>query len=341
MSAVRAARPSTDGRAGPGGGRRQRGGGRDGQPVVPDAEFRSYYGRQILQTPSWKAGNIAGYFFLGGLAAGSSLLAAGGDLTHRPGLRRAGRLAAIGAVSGSLVGLINDLGRPERFLNMLRVARPTSPMSVGSWLLAAYGPLAGAAAASEVLDWVAPASRLATKLGPPGRVAGLGAAALAPAVASYTAVLLADTAVPAWHDAHRELPLFFAGSAAAAAGGLALAAVPMAEAEPARRLAVLGVVAEAVAGQRMEQRLGTASEALRTGRAGRLMRLAKVLSAAGALVAALFGRRSRPAAVSGGLAMVAGSACTRFAVFYAGVAASEDPKYTVVPQRERADGKRQ
>lgn len=305
--------------------------------MVPPAEFKSYYGRQILQSPTWKARNIAGYFFLGGLAGGSSLLAAGADVTERPSLRCAGRLVAAGAVAGSLVALVDDLGRPERFLNMLRVFRVTSPMSVGSWVLATYGPLASLAAASEVLGRAAPSGRLAGKLAPFGRAAGLGAGALAPLLSSYSAAILADTAVPTWHDAHRELPFVFVGSAASAAGGLALAAVPPAEAGPARRLAVIGTVAELVAEWRMERRLGFVGEPLRKGRGGRIMWLAKILGATGAVVGGLLGRRSRLATAAGGLAMVAGSVCSRFGVFYAGVAASEDPKYTVVPQRGRVD----
>src|SRR6185437_12504164 len=120
-------------------------------------------------------------------------------------------------------------GRPSRFLNMLRVAKPTSPMSMGTWLLSAYGPAAGLAGAAElaaILPLPGPARRLLHRL---GRPAGLGAAGLAPAIASYTAVLLADTATPAWSEARRELPFVFVGSAAAAAGGLGLLGSPTAE----------------------------------------------------------------------------------------------------------------
>jgi len=117
--------------------------------MVPKADFQSYYGRPVLKTPVWTH-DIAGYLFTGGLAAGSSLLAAGADLTGRPALRRAGRATSLAAVVASTAFLVKDLGRPERFLNMLRVAKPTSPMSVGSWILATYGGAAGVAAASEV-----------------------------------------------------------------------------------------------------------------------------------------------------------------------------------------------
>jgi formate-dependent nitrite reductase membrane component NrfD len=294
--------------------------------MVPDADFRSYYGRPVLKRPVWKW-DIPAYFVTGGVMAGSSLLAAGADLTGNGSLRRAARLAAATNLGISTYLLIHDLGRPDRFLNMLRIVKPTSPMSVGTWVLAAYGPPVGLAAASEV----------AARLPGLGRAAGLAAAALAPGVAVYTAVLTADTAVPSWHDAYRELPFVFGGSAAAAAGGLAMALVPPVDAGPARRLAVLGAAVDLAAAQRMEATMGLAAEPYHHGTAGRLDRWARGLTAAGALAAAVLGRRSRMAAMASGAALVAGSACTRFAVFHAGLQSAADPKYTVVPQRARVD----
>ncbi|CAN5661425.1 polysulfide reductase NrfD [soil metagenome] len=296
--------------------------------MVPDAVFESYYGKPILKKPTWSELDIAGYLFLGGLAGGSSVLAAGAELTGRPQLARNAKLAALAAISGSLVALIHDLGRPARFVNMLRVFKPSSPMSMGTWILTAYGPQAGIAAVTSV-----------TGLFPrTGRVATLGAALLGPAVASYTAALIADTAVPAWHDAHRELPFVFVGSAASAAGGFAVLTTRAAEAGPARRVLVVGTVAELAASEVMRRRMGLSAEALHSGRAGRLMTTAKTLSVTGAVVGGLFGRRSRIAAMVGGAAALAGSACTRFGIFAAGVASAEDPKYTTIPQRERATG---
>jgi formate-dependent nitrite reductase membrane component NrfD len=246
-------------------------------------------------------------------------------------MARAMKISSMAAISASAAALVHDLGRPERFANMLRVLRPTSPMSVGSWLLSAYAPAAGAAA---VLDATGKLPRV-------GRAATAAAALLGPAVAAYTAVLAADTAVPAWHEAHRELPFVFTGSAAAAASGMALATSPTAENGPAVAGAVLGTVLESAAVRRMEQRLGMVAEPYREGTGGRLMRAAKGLGVAGAVGAALFGHRSRAAAVVSGAALLAGSACTRFGVFHAGVASAKDPKYTVVPQRERLRAREQ
>jgi formate-dependent nitrite reductase membrane component NrfD len=304
---------------------RDKGRRRGERSMVPRAEFTSYYGRPVLHEPTWAAADIAGYLFLGGLAGASSVLATGAQLTRRPGLARTAKVGAAGAIGLSLAALVHDLGRPARFLNMLRVFKPTSPMSVGSWLLAGYAPLAGAAAASAVTGRLPRIGALATS----------GSALLGPAVAAYTGVLISDTAVPAWHDGYREMPFVFTGSAAAAAGGLGMLAAPVAEAGPARRTAALGAAVELTAATVMRRRMGMVEQAYQQGRAGRLMRVAEVLTAAGAAGGLLLGRRSRLAAALSGAALLAGSACTRLGVFEAGRASARDPRYTVVPQRER------
>jgi formate-dependent nitrite reductase membrane component NrfD len=304
--------------------------------MVPDATFTSYYGRQIVKPSPWEA-DIPAYLFFGGLAAGSSLIGAGGDLTGRPALRRAGRLGALGAITVSMGALVHDLGRPERFLNMLRTAKLTSPMSVGTWILSGYGPFAGAAAAAELLGML-PASRSGplSTLVSLGRPLGVVAALTAPPVAAYTAVLLADTATPSWHEAHRELPFVFVGSAAAASAGLQLIAAPMDQTGPARRMALGGALLELAAGQRMERSMGITAEPLHQGTPGLLMKLSKALTIVGAAGSLLAGR-NRAMAVISGAALMAGSVCTRFGIFEAGQQSARDPKYTVVPQRERLD----
>ncbi len=272
---------------------------------------------------------------MGGVAAGSSLLAAGAELTGRASLRRTGRVGAVVAVTGSLVALVHDLGRPGRFLNMLRVAKRTSPMSVGTWILSLYGPFAGLAAATEFRHLIPSRfTRITALLDLVDRPIGLIAAVTAPPVASYTAVLLAGTATPTWHESRRQLPFVFVGSAAAAAGGLGMIGATVADAGPARRLAAGGVALELAAAHRMESRIGIVAEPLHTGKAGRLMKAAKLLTTLGG-VGALLSGRSRTLSVLSGAALMAGSACTRFGIFEAGQESARDPKYTVVPQRER------
>ena len=300
--------------------------------MVPPAEFTSYYGKPILNPPVWHAPDIPGYLFLGGLAGASSLLAAGADLTGRPALSRAAKAGAAAAGGVSMIALVHDLGRPARFLNMLRVFKVTSPMSLGSWLLSAYVPAAGVAAATALTGRV---PRI-------GAAATAGAALLGPAVASYTAALITDTAVPAWHDGYPEMPFVFTGSAAMAAGGLGLLAGPAEESGPARNLALLGQVVEMAAFERMTRRIGMVAEPYRTGRAGTYVRIGQVLGGLGATGAALSGtpavpsgRPRRVLTALSGAALLGASLATRWGVFHAGLASAKDPKYTVVPQRRR------
>jgi formate-dependent nitrite reductase membrane component NrfD len=314
-------------RNGDGSARRRRRGGRGERAMVPPAEFSSYYGKPIVKEPTWAALDIAGYLFLGGLAGASSTLAAGAELTGRPGLARPLKLGAAGAISLSLLALVHDLGRPERFLNMLRVFKPTSPMSVGVWILSAYAPAAVAAAAGELIEGLRPLGRAGT----------VGAAVLGPAVASYTGVLIADTATPAWHEGHREMPFVFVGSGASAAAGLGLLFAPLAENAPAVRLAVIGASAEMTAVKILERRIGIVAENYHQGRAGKLMRTAEALTVAGVVGAVRYGRRSRALAALSGGALLAASACARFGIFEAGRQSARDPRYTVVLQRERAE----
>jgi formate-dependent nitrite reductase membrane component NrfD len=305
---------------------------------MTDPEFRSYYGRAVLKTPVWEW-KIAAYLFAGGLSAGSAMLGAGADLTGRPALRRVSRLGALVSIGASAYFLVADLGRPERFHHMLRVAKPTSPMSIGTWILTAYGPSAGLSGVAELMPPVLRRTRLGKLLSWSARPAGLSAAAVAPGVASYTAVLLSQTAVPAWHEAHPYLPFVFTGSAAASGGGLGMLLAPVGEAGPARRLAVVGAGLEVVASRLLEQRLGLAAEAYTTGKAHRLRKWAEYLTVGGALGTVASGR-SRLAAALSGLALLAGSLLQRFGVFEAGVESTRDPKYVVVPQRERLNAAR-
>ncbi len=296
--------------------------------MVPEAEFQSYYGRPVIKAPIWHEPHMPTYLYLGGLSGASSVMAVMARLTGHDRLGRSARVAAaLGAATG--VGLLAaELGRPERFLNMLRVFKPTSPMSVGSWILAAQGGLSAVAAASAVTG-ILPAA---------GDAAVLGSGLTGPLTATYTAVLVADTAVPAWHEAYRELPFLFAGSALASAGAAGMLATPRPEAGPARAMAVLGATMETVAGMVMEHRLGLLGEPYRQGRAGRLTRAARVLTAGGGLLATIAGR-SRTLTALSGLTLTAGALCTRFGVLEAGRVSAADPKYTVAPQRQRVDAR--
>jgi hypothetical protein len=292
---------------------------------VAGQEFGSYYGRPIIKAPIWEPA-IPWYFFLGGLAGASAALGFGARVTGNERVARNATFAGAAAVGVSPVLLTGDLGRPARFYNMFRVVKVTSPMSVGTWILGASGTALGIAGGCEALG-ILPRVKLAAQT-----AAGL----LGLPLTTYTAALVANTAVPVWHEARRELPFVFAGSAAASAGAAAAIATPPEQAGAARRLAVAGALLELAATTAMEMRLGQLlGEPYRQGAAGRFTRLAKGCSASGAALVALAGRRRAGAAVGGGL-LLAGSLFERLAVYRAGIQSAADPKYTVVPQRERA-----
>ena len=235
--------------------------------VVPEAEFRSYYGRPIIKEPVW-TWEVPWYFFAGGLAGASASLGLAARLAGNDRLARSAFTVSGAGVTAGVPLLVSDLGRPERFPYMLRMLKVTSPLSVGSWILAAMGP---AAAGAAVADRLGIFPRL-------GRAAEAVAGLLGPALATYTGTLVADTAVPVWHEAGRELPFVFAGSAAASAGAAALLTTPPADAGPARRLVVTGALLELGAAQAMERRLGDLGEPYHQGPAGRLRQLSVWLS---------------------------------------------------------------
>jgi formate-dependent nitrite reductase membrane component NrfD len=288
--------------------------------------MRSYYGRPIVKEPVW-TWEIPTYFFTGGLAGASAVLSSAARLAGNETLARRALYVGAAADVVSPALLISDLGRPERFHHMLRVVKVTSPMNLGSWVLLVSGGATSTATVLQLLDrWK------------PLRVAASIVAALAgPPLATYTGVLIADTAVPVWHDGRRELPWIFGASAAASAGAAAALVVSPRDAGPARRLAVAGVLAEGALMQAMELRLGTVGEVYRQGAAGKLSWAAKGLSVAGAALLARRGRRSRTAAVAGGALVCAGELCLRWSVFKAGFQSVRDPKYVVESQRRRIE----
>jgi hypothetical protein len=284
----------------------------------------SYYGRPVIKEPVWTP-EIPAYFFTGGLGGASAGLAYLAERRGNEVLARRAWGIALGGIAVSPALLISDLGVPSRFLNMLRMFKVTSPMSVGSWLLSASGTVTGLAAANSLT----------------GLFPGLGAAAKPAAalfglpLSTYTGALIANTSVPIWHEARLSLPALFAGGAAASAGAAATVITPPDHAAPARRLALMGAAAELVTTNVMEHKLGKLAEPYHEGPSAALARTAKVLTALGGMAIGGWGHRRRSAAVVGGAAILAGAAAERFAVFRAGFASAKDPKFTVAPQRER------
>jgi formate-dependent nitrite reductase membrane component NrfD len=300
----------------------------DGKPSITavGSEMHSYYGRPIVKQPTW-TWEIPTYFFTGGLARASAVLSSAAKITGNEKLSRTALYIGAAADMISPLLLISDLGRPERFHHMLRVVKPTSPMNLGSWVLLVSGGASTTAALLQLLD----------KWKPVRLAASIVAALAGPPLATYTGVLIADTAVPVWHDGRHELPWIFGASAAASAGAAASIFVPPRDAGPARRVAVAGVLAEGALMQAMELRLGKVGEVYHQGTSGKLSWAAKGLAVAGATLLAKRGRESRASAVLGGALVCAGEMCLRWSVFKAGFQSARDPKYVVESQRQRIE----
>ena len=266
----------------------------------------TYYGHPVLKEPVWQP-EVPWYFFAGGLGGASAALAYAARLGGNDELARRAWIAAFAGVGASPALLIADLGRPERFLNMLRVFKITSPLNVGSWLLSASGVAIGLAGARDVLGWFPRA----------GRVAGPVAALLGLPLSTYTAALISNSATPTWSEARRELPFVFAGGSAASAGAAATLLRPPRHAGPARRLTVSGVLVEGAAAELMQRRLGDLGRPYREGPAARYRRAAQLLTTAGAALIGTAGRRRAPR-LAGGAMVLAGAVCERWMVFKAG-----------------------
>jgi hypothetical protein len=294
----------------------------------------TYYERPVLKEPVW-IWAVPAYFYAGGVAGAAAVLGAAAQAGGRGELRdlvvRCRWLAAAGGAVGTGL-LIHDLGRPERFLNMLRVFRPTSPMSVGSWILAAAVPLT---AGSAIL------ARRRGFLGRVGDLLGALAGLVGMPLTGYTAVLLSNTAVPLWQETRRSLPAAFTASGMTAAASLLdLMDLDERSGRIVKRFGVVGKVAEIAAMRAVEQeaeRLERVGRPLRDGLGGALWRASKALTGASLALSLLPGRR-RAIRRGAGLLGTAGAIALRFAVFHAGKSSARDPRATFEHQRSGHGG---
>ncbi|MBV9302809.1 MAG: polysulfide reductase NrfD [Acidobacteriaceae bacterium] len=299
-------------------------------PNVPgrqSSESPSYYGIPVLKQPVW-VWWIAVYFYVGGLAGMSALLGAAvqmfGGRDMRSLVTKTRWIATIGA-GLSTVLLIADLGRPERFLNMLRVFKLTSPMSMGSWVLSTFSAAASGAA---VLSY---GPRIFRPLaGAFGILAGL----LGLPLASYTGVLLVQTAVPLWKNRWWSVLALCSGTSAACSF---LELLPL-NAKEARAIQVFGLIGECgeiLAAKQIEKeasQIEHVAKPLHDGLTGFLWQSAKALTVASAVVSIAPGH-SRKKRIAAGLLGTAAGICMRFAYFLAGKRSARDPHATFQQQR--------
>jgi len=289
----------------------------------------TYYGRPMLKAPVW-ASYIPTYYFLGGAAGASLALGAAVQLDRSEatsGLVRKAHWVGIVASSIGAGFLILDLGRPLRFLNMMRVFRPTSPMNMGAWILAGTPPAAIAAglfARSSMFRML-------------GEICGYVSGFLGLALCTYTGVLVGNTAVPVWQEGRRVLPILFGASAASTAGGMLgmFNDLNARERRIVRAFTAVGAAAEVACSKWMEHetsRVEPVGLPLRRGLSGALWNGAGLLSLA-ALAVTITPGRSRTKRIIGGSLAALGSFALRFAVHYAGEASARDPKASFHLQR--------
>lgn len=332
---------------GKGPGKKPGAGAQDGsreQRMAEDFEFSNYYGKPVVKAPPWEW-PIGVYFWMGGIAGGSALLGAGAQATGNKKLVRTTRLTAFTSAALGSAFLVLDLGRPERFYNMFRVFKLTSPMSMGSWLLGAFAGASAIPAASEAAQLtknVVPLPNvvhrvLHTAAGP----AGIVSAVLGGPLAGYTAVLIADTSNPTWNGAKKHLPYVFVSSASMAAAGTAMITTPVDAAAPARTLALAGVVGDLAATHIMEDNMEPEHvKHLKEGKAGKLMKASEYLAIAGGVGTAVATvTKSRFVSVLSGAALAGASLCTRLGVLEGGLESAKDPEATIGPQKRRAEAR--
>ena len=281
-----------------------------------------YFGLPMLKKPVW-TWEIPVYFFIGGMSGMSAVIALASFFSGDLRLCRAAMwLAAAGAMVSPIL-LTLDLGRPRLFLNMLRIFKPQSPMSVGAWVLTFFGALAVPGALLTEWHWH---QLMQGGEGLPGilllAVAGL-TAFFGAVLATYTGVLLAVTAIPAWNSHRILLPVHFGsaalGSAAAALqlGGFSLASL--------RAISLGMAVVETVLAALLFLRRNPRTDGpLHLGRSGALLLAAEILTGPIALVLFL----SLPPAF-GSLAFMAGSLISRLGWVAVGRASAADVRATV------------
>lgn len=301
----------------------------EGAPFRTASPETGYYGLPALKVPQWTF-EVPIYFFVGGAAGAASVIAKAAEIAgaDQKLINDARWIAAIGGVISPAL-LISDLGMPSRFLNMLRVFKIQSPMSVGSWTLVIFSSSSAMAAFAGALQ---------NRLEKPGILHAVtnamsGFAALSGlGLTTYTGVLIGATANPVWSEHVQTLPIHFAASGM----GTAVSLLELrGHDHAALNLIGMGAAAlETAFGVRIELQNTRVSRPLKTGTSGKLMRAAGLLSGPVPLALRLLAGWSRSSRAkrmrrAAALATIAGSFLTRQAWISAGKASAADPSATL------------
>jgi len=285
----------------------------------------------VMKPPVW-TWEVPAYFWTGGIASGSAFVALACDLAGDHRSARIARLVSLGALAPSPPLLILDLGRPMRFLNMLRVFKPRSPMSTGAWALSAFGGLITGAVGADLLGRRREAQAL-----------GAATAVVGGYLGSYTGVLLASTAVPVWARSRLFLgPIFVATATAtgAAACRLVLVATGLPPGHSTRealgRVETGAMAAELILSQVNDARLGELAGTLEHGRPGRFFAAAKWLVRGGLSLRMVRGPAGPWTHHVASAAYLAAGLCFRYAWVGAGRASARDDAMVARTARGRA-----
>jgi Polysulphide reductase, NrfD len=295
---------------------------------IPGAE--DYYNLPVLKPPTW-TWEVPLYFFVGGIAGVSAVIAFVGHLFHAD--PRMVRLALwIPLVGAGLCPalLISDLGRPLRFLNMLRVFKRRSAMSMGSWILSGFGGFAFlAVTANELMLY-----GIQSPFFPPLRWVGeFGGALTGLLLASYTGVLIGATAIPVWHENRRLLPAHFLTSGL---GGSSAILELFGFLVPATQ--ILGFAAasvETVMGALLEVRKRPVDAPLHHGRSGWTLRIGGFLEGPTALLVRVFWGSLPTGRFAAAVCFLLGALLSRYGWIWAGRASAHDPQALFQLQRKK------
>ena len=296
-------------------------------PLPKPAPANSYNGNPVLKPPTW-TWQVPLYFFVGGVAGVSALIALVAHVFGRAGLIRAGLWVGL---SGALISaplLIADLGRPARFLNMLRVFKLRSAMSVGAWTLSGFSSAVGLAVLCHELVLAGYGNEffLLLEWG-----AEIFAAVSGLILASYTSVLLGVTAIPVWSENRKLVPVVFL------TGGLGSAAAMMeflGFLDPATQaIGIVASIVETFIAVIIEVRGRYVDRPLREGTVGWLTRAGAVLAGPTSLLLRIFGGHVSIARYLAAVCFIAGALIARYAWIAAGRASSQDPQALFQIQR--------
>lgn len=312
-------------------------------PMPMASPATGYYGQPLLKEPQWTP-LIPVYFFVGGATGALGVIGSLADvLGNDQELARKARWMALAGCGVSSALLIADLGKPSRFLNMLRVFKPQSAMSVGSWVLSGFGASSAASSLADALEAETGLAQLASFLRGAGRA---GCVLFGMPLHNYTGVLIGASVIPAWNHRIRSLPREFGMSGLQSAVSI----LELCGEDDSQALNVLGLISAAFESWEGVDLLRTKTRELRvtkSGLSGFLVQLAGALSGPVPIalrLASLFLKDSKTLRRCAALSGIAGSLLMRYGWVNAGIASSRDWKIPLDIEEDRdqlQDGKEQ